>query len=89
MFYKTKSGWNVAVFCQHKLILWKPTELQQPNERSKEKKETYKVSDFVRIKTDKVDKTTSLNPNVLLGKVKEIEGNYARIASWFDIISTY
>ena len=41
------------------------------------------------IKIDKVDKFSPLHPNVLLGKVTEVEKNYAKIVPKFGFISTY
>ena len=34
---------------------------------------SFKVDDYVTIKIDKVDKTTPLHPNVLLGKIISME----------------
>ena len=39
----------------------------------------FKIDDFVCIKIDKVDKSSALHPNVRLGKVIEVEKNYAEI----------
>ena len=44
---------------------------------------------LISIKIDKVDKQCPLHPNVLLGKVTELENNYAKIVTKFGIISTY
>ena len=49
----------------------------------------FHIDDFVSIKIDKVDKQSPLHPNVLLGKVMELENNYAKIVTKFGIISTY
>ena len=57
--------------------------------KSRNKVEDFKIDEFVSIKTDKVDKTSPLHPNVLLGKVTEVVDNYAKIVTKFGIISTY
>lgn len=56
---------------------------------SRNKVDRFKIDDFVCIKIDKVDKSSPLHPNVLLGKVTEVENNYAKIVTKFGIISTY
>ena len=56
------------------------------------KVDKFKIDDFVSIKIDKVDKTSPLHPNLLLGKVTEVENNnyyYTKIVTEFGIISTY
>ena len=56
---------------------------------SRNKVDRFKIDDFVCIKIDKVDKSSPLHPNVLLGKVTEVQNNYAKIVTKFGIISTY
>ena len=58
---------------------------------SRNKVDRFKIDDFICIKIDKVDKSSPLHPNVLLGKVMEVEKNYAKIhvVTKFGIISTY
>ena len=51
--------------------------------------EDFKIDEFVSIRIDKVDKTSPLHPNVLLGKVTEVDGNYAKIVTKCGIFSTY
>ena len=41
----------------------------------------YKVDDMVLIKIDRVDKKSPFHPNLLLGKVLEIENNYVKVAT--------
>ena len=41
----------------------------------------YKVHDMVLIKIDRVDKKSPFHPNLLLGKVLEIENNYVKVAT--------
>ena len=56
---------------------------------SRNKVDRFKIDDFICIKIDQVDKSSPLHPNVLLGKVMEVEKNYAKIVTKFGIISTY
>ena len=42
----------------------------------------------VSVKIDKIDKSTALHPNVLFGKIVEMENTYARIATKFGLITT-
>ena len=49
----------------------------------------FKIGDFVAIKIDKVDKTSPLHPNVLLGKVIEVQESYSKVVTKFGVISTY
>ena len=54
------------------------------------KVDKFKIDDFFPIKIGKVDKTSPLDPNLLLGKVTEVENKYyAKIETKFRIISTY
>ena len=46
----------------------------------------FKSNDFVSIKIDKDDKISPLHPNLLLGKVTEVENNYTKIVTKFGII---
>ena len=52
------------------------------------KAKQFEVDDYVCVKIDKVDKTSSLHPNVPFGQVVEIENNYVRLATKFGLIST-
>ena len=56
---------------------------------SRNKQTSFKVDDHVTIKISKVDKTTPLHPNVILGKIVGMENNYAIVVTKFGIISTY
>ena len=49
---------------------------------------SFKVHDIVAIKIDKVDKTSPLHPNVLIGKVLHVENNYTKVVTSHGIIST-
>lgn len=44
---------------------------------------------YVTIKIDKVDKTSLLHPNVVLGKIICMENDYAKVVTKFGVISTY
>lgn len=65
------------------------------NKKNPEEKESrgrvnkFKIGDFVAIKIDKVDKTSPLHPNVLLGKVIEVQESYSKVVTKFGVISTY
>ena len=56
---------------------------------SRNKVDRLKIDDFACIKIDEVDKFSPLHPNVLLGKVTEVEKNYAKMVTKFGFISTY
>ena len=56
---------------------------------TRNKQRSFKVEDYVTIKIDKVDKTTPLHPNVILGKIINMENDYAKVVTTFGIISTY
>ena len=45
-------------------------------------------SDMVSIKIDRVDKTSPLHSNLLLGKIEEFVNTYARIVTKFGRINT-
>ena len=48
----------------------------------------FKVRDIVSIKIDRVDKTSPLHWNLLLGKVEEIVNTYARVVTKCGRINT-
>ena len=54
---------------------------QQCNKKAKKKCSEFKLGDVVSIKIDKVDKTAQFHPNMLLGKITEIENNCARVVT--------
>ena len=65
---------------------------QKYNKKIKESRgrvNKFKIGDFVSIKIDKVDKTSPLHPNVLLGKVIEVQESYSKVVTKFGVISTY
>ena len=41
------------------------------------------------IKIDKVDKTSPLHPNVLIGKITEVENDYVKIVTKFGRLKTF
>ena len=55
---------------------------------SRKKAPTFHKEDFVSIKIDKVDKTSPLHPNVLLGKITHVENDYAKIVTKFGKVKT-
>ena len=57
--------------------------------QARSKKTSFKVDDIVAIKIDKVDKTSPLHPNVLIGKVLHVENNYTKVVTRHGIISTF
>ena len=57
--------------------------------RKKEaRKSKFKVGDMVSIKINRVDKTTPLHPNLLLGKIIAFQNTYAKVKTQFGVIST-
>ena len=59
------------------------TQSQKKNQPRK-----FKVGDIVSITIDRVDKTSPLHSNLLLGKVEEIVNTYARVVTKFGRINT-
>ena len=57
--------------------------------QARRKKTSFKVDDIAAIKIDKVDKTSPLHPNVLIGKVLHIENNYTKVVTRHEIVSTF
>ena len=53
------------------------------------RKKVYKVDDMVSIKIDRVDKKSPFHPNLLLGKVLEIENNYVKVVTPFGRIKGF
>ena len=72
----------------HECVSGKQECYNKKMKESRNKVDRFKIDDFVCIKIDKVDKSSPLHPNVLLGKVMEVEKNYATIVIKFGIIST-
>ena len=60
--------------------------IKQSNKKAKKKSSDFKIDDVVSIKIDKVDKTAPFHPNMLLGKITEIENSYARVVTKFGRI---
>ena len=50
---------------------------------------SFKVDDMVSIKIDKVDKTTAMHPNMLIGKITAIEDKYAKVVTQFGIVKGF
>ena len=73
------------------LKLYKHEKQSSYNSRIKESRKkapTFHKDDFVSIKIDKVDKTSPLYPNVLLGKITQVENDYAKIVTKFRKVKT-
>ena len=49
----------------------------------------FHVDEYVSIKIDPVDKISPLHPNVLIGKITEVENDYAKIVTKFGRLKTY
>ena len=62
--------------------------VQQSEKKSAKKCNQFKVGDVVSTKIDRVDKTSLFHPNMLLGKITELENQYARVVTKFGIIQT-
>ena len=54
-----------------------------PPKKDKKKCSEFKVGDVASIKIDKVDKAAPFHPNMLLGKITQIENKYARVVTKF------
>ena len=53
--------------------------MMQKWKRKEEKPSLFRVDKIVEIKIDKVDKTSPLYPNVLIGKILHVEINYTKL----------
>ena len=62
--------------------------VQQSKKKAEQKSSQFKVGDVVSIKIDKVDKQSPFYPNMLLGKITELENDYARVVTRFGKIQT-
>ena len=56
---------------------------------SRRKPPKFHADEFVCIKINRVDKTSPLHPNVLIGKITEVEDDYAKIVTKFGRLKTY
>lgn len=57
--------------------------VQQSKKKAEQKSSKFNVGDVVSIKIDKVDKPSPFYPNMLLGKITELENHYARVVTRF------
>ena len=62
--------------------------VQQSKKKAEQKSSKFNVGDVVSIKIDKVDKPSPFYPNMLLGKITELENHYARVVTRFGKIQT-
>ena len=60
--------------------------IKQCNKKDEKKCSEFKVGDVVSIKIDKVDKAAPFHPNLLLGKITQIENRYVRVVTKFGKI---
>ena len=61
--------------------------IEQTNKKNEARNQKFKVGDFVSIKIDRVDKTSSLHSNLLLGKI-EVVNSYVRVVTKYGRINT-
>ena len=80
---------NKRKYAIHECVRENQESYNKKMKKSRNKVEDFKIDEFVSIKIDRVDKTSPLHPNLLLGKVTEVVDNYANIVANFGIISTY
>ena len=62
--------------------------VQQSKKKADKKCSQFKVEDVVSIKINKVNKMTPFTPNMLIGKITEIENHYARVLTRFGKIQS-
>ena len=70
-------------------ITWQQQKYNKKMKESRGRVNKFKIGDFVVIKIDKVDKTSPLHSNVLLGIVIEVQESYSKVVTKFGVISTY
>ena len=58
-------------------------------ETKQAEKAHFKVDDMVAIKIDRVNKTSPIHPNMLLGKIMEIDNEYAKVVTPLGIIKGF
>lgn len=63
--------------------------VNQTKRKQEKKQPKFTVTDMVAVKIDKVDKTSPLHPNMLLGKITSIEENgFVQIVTQYGKINT-
>ena len=62
--------------------------IEQTNKKNEATNQKFKVGDFVSIKIDRVDKTSPLHSNLLLGKIEEVVNSYVRVVTKYGRINT-
>ena len=60
---------------------------QTTKKKNEARNQKFKVGDFVSIKIDRVDKTSPLHSNLLLGKI-EVVNSYVRVVTKYGRINT-
>jgi hypothetical protein len=78
---------------RHKIIenqrKYNTSMIEQTKKRQRRKIPKFKVSDMVAVKIHKVDKTTPFHPNMLLGKIMEVEETgCVKIVTQYGIVNT-
>ena len=56
---------------------------------SRKRGPNFHVDEYVSIKIDPVDKFSPLHPNILIGKINEVENDYTKIVTKFGRLKTY
>ena len=56
---------------------------------SRKRRPKFHVDEYVSIKIDPVDKISPLHLTVLIGKITEVENDYAKIVTKFGRLKTY
>ena len=62
--------------------------IKETNKKNEARNQKFKVGDFVSIKIDRVDKTSPLHSNLLLGKIEEVVNSYVRVVTKYGTINT-
>lgn len=62
--------------------------VEQTKKKNEARNQKFKVGDFVSIQIDRVDKTSPLHSNLLLGKIEEVVNSYACVETKFGRINT-
>ena len=56
--------------------------------KQRKKPASFSIGEHVAIKINKVDKKSPLHPNVLIGKITEVQNDYVKLVTKFGIINT-
>ena len=61
--------------------------MEQTKKKNEVRNQKFKVGDFVSIEIDRVDKTSPLHSNLLLGKIEEVVNSYVRVVTKYRRIN--